>query len=223
MTRRIWELDALRGLCILGMLGVHLCYNLGVDLGPLQQWGGAAFLLISGCSVTLGTRHLRRGLTVFACGMLCTAVTWAMARLGLMAPGTVIHFGVLHCLGLCMLLWSVFSRLPRWSPVLLGPGFIALGLWLDTLRVSFPWLTFLGLRQPDYVAGDYFPLVLNLGFFLTGSFLGRLLYRQKQTLLPRISPPRFLCLCGRHSLWIYLLHQPALLALTWALRRIFPQ
>lgn len=212
MTKRIWELDALRGLCILGMVLVHLAYNLGVSLGFVQEWGGAVFLLISGICVTLGRHHIRRGLLVLGCGSLCTAVTAGIYLLGLADKGIIIWFGVLHCLGLCMLLWSLFSRLPRWTLGALGPALILLGLWMDSLRVRFPWLIPLGLRTADFASADYFPLALNLGFFLLGSFLGRLLYREKRSLLPNMREPKFLCLCGRHSLIIYLAHQPILTA-----------
>ena len=44
--------------------------------------------------------------------------------------------------------------------------------------------------------------------------LGRTVYRRKESLLPRVNQNnpiiRFLGLCGKHSLWIYLLHQPLL-------------
>lgn len=65
MSRRIWELDALRGLCILGMILVHLVYDIRELYGLadfaypaifsfVMQWGSVLFLLISGICVTLG-------------------------------------------------------------------------------------------------------------------------------------------------------------------------
>ena len=86
MKKRIWELDALRGVCILGMVIVHFVYDL-VELYALvpmaypkwfafiKDWGGVLFLLLSGTCATLGSGHTRRGLVVFACGMVCTLVT----------------------------------------------------------------------------------------------------------------------------------------------------
>ena len=77
MKQRIWELDALRGLCILGMVAVHFVYDL-VELYGLVQWqypalfsfikdwGGVLFLVLSGICVTLGRSHIRRGLQVLA-------------------------------------------------------------------------------------------------------------------------------------------------------------
>ncbi|HIT34175.1 MAG TPA: DUF1624 domain-containing protein [Candidatus Faecousia intestinigallinarum] len=237
MKKRVWELDALRGICILGMVAVHFVYDMTALYGladwdlPLwfhivQDWGGVVFLLISGICVTLGSRSVRRGGIVFACGMLCTLVTYGMAALGLAGKDLVIYFGVLHCLGVCMLLWPVFRRLP-W-PVLLGLGLAlsGLGLWLrGQPPAAVSWLIPLGWIPAGFVSSDYFPLLPNLGFFLLGSVLGRTLYAKKETRLPRVNAQgaviRFFCRCGQHSLWIYLLHQPVLSLLLWLGQSLF--
>ena len=236
MAKRIWELDALRGLCIIGMVAVHAVYDLAVlyRMVPwqlpgwftaLQNWGAVAFLLISGTCVTLGSRHMWRGFAVFSCGMVCTLVTLGMYALGMGGSGTVIWFGVLHCLGCCMLLWGLFRKIP--ASGLLGLGLIlaSLGLYLQNhVRSDFPWLIPFGIMTRDFVSADYFPLLPYLGFFLMGSFLGRTLYQSKTTLLPNADPQkgliRFLCLCGKHSLPIYLLHQPVMMAVATAIIRL---
>lgn len=227
MTKRIWELDAFRGLCIIGMVLVHLLYDLilmGVFPASslfdfIQNWGGTAFLLLSGICVTLGRRHIRRGLVVFGCGMLCSAVTAGMYLLGLSEKSMIIYFGVLHCLGCCMLLWTLFSRLPPWAVAVAGAVVTAAGFLIDGMTVDFPWLMPLGIPYPGFATSDYFPLLPNLGFFLLGAATGKVLYKQKTTRLPRVDPQRalirFLCLCGRRSLWIYLLHQPLFAAIFW--------
>lgn len=226
MKKRIWELDALRGLCVLGMVAVHFVYDLVELYGfvdweypPLfsfvQQWGGVLFLLISGICVTLGSRCIRRGLLVFACGLVCTAVTYGMYRFDMAAKGIIIYFGVLHCLGLCMLLWPVFRKLPHWALGLVGLTMVLIGLHLASApRVEYPWLMPIGLPWKEFSSSDYFPLLPNLGFFLIGSALGRSVYGKKESLLPQVNTRNplvgFLLLCGKHSLWIYLLHQPVL-------------
>ena len=232
MKKRIWELDAFRGICVLGMVIVHFIYDL-TDLyrvidwsypawfSLIKNWGGVLFLLISGISATLGSRSIRRGLIVFLCGMVCTLVTWGMYRLGMAGKGIIIYYGVLHCLGCCMILWWFFRKLP--SPVLAlsSAVLIAVGLWLKGQTFDFPWLMPLGFLYRGFASSDYFPLLLNFGFFLAGSLLGRRVYRKKETLFPKVNEQsgilRFLCACGRHSLWIYLLHQPILSGLTMAL------
>ena len=228
MKTRIWELDAFRGLCILGMVIVHFLYDLTelyriIDwsypawFSFIKDWGGVLFLLLSGICVTLGSRHIQRGFTVFSCGMACTLATFGMYALGMADSGMVIWFGVLHCLGACMLLWGCFQRLPAGALLSLGAGLASLGLYLGNIRTDHPWLIPLGIMTPGFVSADYFPLLPNLGFFLTGAFLGKTLYRRKESLLPRVDPERgifpFLRLCGRYSLPVYLLHQPVLTAI----------
>lgn len=222
---RIWELDAFRGLCILFMVGIHFVLDLKGFLyegswlfNLLRTWGSVLFLLISGICVTLGSRSVRRGAVVFAAGVLCSLVTAGMYVLRLASKGIIIWFGILHCLGLCMLLWPLFRKMPLWSLGLCAALFLWLGYWFRTLYVEVPWLFPLGLITTEFSSSDYFPILPNLGWFLTGAVLGRTLYRKKKTLLPRVNvqaaPIRFLSWCGRQSLWIYLLHQPILMGVT---------
>ena len=226
MKKRIWELDFLRGVCILGVVIVHLIYDL-VDLHDIidwsyppffrfiKDWGGIIFILLSGVCVTLGSKSIRRGLIVFACGMICTVVTYGMYYFDLAGSIIIIYFGVLHCLGTCMILWPLFKKSPWWLLLVIGLILIAAGFYIDAkVRVDHLWLMPLGFHVPNFLTSDYFPLLPYLGFFLLGAVLGKTVYRNKESLLPKVNAKnpiiRFFLLCGKHSLWIYLLHQPVL-------------
>ena len=225
MKKRIWELDVFRGICILGVIAVHCVYDM-VELYALvnwdypviftfiRDWGGVLFLLLSGTSITLGHHHIRRGLVVFGCSMLITLVTFVMSRLNMLNSAFIIRFGVLQCLGSCMLLWSIFRRLPKWALAAIGLALVIVGLYFSTLRVETNWLYPIGLITPAFSSGDYFPLLPHFGFFLIGAAAGRIFYAQKKTLFPWVNEKsillRPLILLGRHSLWVYLLHQPIL-------------
>ena len=228
MKKRIWELDALRGLFILGMVVIHFLYDLSslfemirLDNAWLyhfvKDWGGLLFFLLSGICVTLGSHPVRRGLMVIAGGMLCTAVTFGMYYLKLTDKSIIIYFGVLHSLGCCMLLWPLAQKVPNWLLAALGIGIIAAGYSLQSLTFDFPWLLPLGFVPQGFASSDYFPLLPNLGYFLLGAILGRTLYKNRQSLLPKVNPDfflfRFLRFCGKHSLIIYLAHQPVLAGL----------
>jgi uncharacterized membrane protein len=225
MKKRIWELDAFRGFCILGVIAVHFVYDLVELYGILdwqyppifslvQDWGGVLFVALSGICVTLGRRSLKRGLVVFGCGMLISAVTFGMTFFGF-HKSIIIYFGVLHCLGVCMLLWPLFRKLPTWTLAVLGIALMIPGLqlWGHAL-VDHLWLLPLGFLPPNFSTSDYFPLLPNLGYFLLGAVLGRTLYRNKTTLFPMVKETnplvRFFCICGKASLPIYMLHQPIL-------------
>jgi len=232
LKKRIWELDALRGLCLLGVIAVHLIFDLTVLyrivdwrtpdwFDFLQEWGGTVFLVLSGVCVTLGSRSVRRGIIVFCAGLLITAVTYGMYHFQFAGKSIIIYFGVLHCLGFCMLSWPVFRKLSPRMLAILGAIFVILGLAFSDLRVENEWLFPLGLRYPGFVTGDYFPIFPHLGFFLLGAFIGKTAYAKKQTLLPKVNdrvlPLRALQFIGRHSLEIYLLHQPILAGICYLL------
>ena len=236
MKKRIWELDFARGAALLGMMIIHLIYDL-VDLFGILNWQlpqwylvfknnfGAVFLVISGISVTLGSRCVRRGLTVFGCGFLCTGATLILYLTGMADRSILIYFGVLHCLGVCMLLWPLFRQLPNWMLVPTGLAFAAAGLVLRRYSPDVPAVLIpLGFAPGWFSSSDYFPLLPNLGYFLLGAALGRLLYREPVTRFPKVEdwkmPIRLFCAMGRHSLPIYLLHQPILAALVLLLQRI---
>lgn len=236
MKKRIWELDALRGFFIWVIMFIHLSYDL-VDLfgviDPVYPklyafqfaWGGTPFLVIAGISATLGSRPVKRGLQVIGCGMLCTAATLGMYLLGFADKGILIYFGVLHCIGVCMLLWVIFRKCPWYVLGILGMILSALGLYFKTLTVSHSYLILLGLCPRGFVTADYFPLLPNLGYFLLGATVGKLVYKRKASLFPRVNERnpiiRFFCFCGRHSLAFYLIHQPVLVALVYCVLFLF--
>lgn len=223
---RIWELDALRGLCILGMVAVHAVFDaaelyglISWDYPPafwlVKDWGSVVFVLLSGISATLGRHSVRRGSVVFGCGLVITAVTEAGRYLGLVEESLVISFGILHCLGCCMILWRPLRRLSgKWLAGLGIAGLLA-GWLVSRVTVDVPWLIPLGLLPEGFASGDFFPLLPNFGWFLLGAALGRRLYADRQTRFPGAAGEhpvsRFFRACGRHSLTIYMLHQPILL------------
>lgn len=226
---RIWEIDALRGLLIPGMILIHVIYDVvnlyGFIHWPYPAWYsvfennyGGLFVVLSGVSVTLGSRSIRRGIQVLAGGMCCTVATVGMYLIRMAGKGIIIYFGVLHCLGVCMMLWPLVKRWKPWALAVLGAALTAAGWVLRThIYVDMPWLLPLGFVYPGFTSSDYFPLMPNFGYFLLGAALGKKLYREKKSLFPGFPAHRFpvgmLCAWGRNSLIIYLLHQPVLAAL----------
>ena len=147
--------------------------------------------------------------------MICTLVTYGMYYFKLAGSSIIIYFGVLHCLGACMLLWPLFKKCPWWLLAVIGLILTAVGFYIDAnVRVDHLWLMPLGLHVTGFLTSDYFPLLPYLGIFLLGAVLGKTVYAKKETLLPKVNADnpiiRFFLLCGKHSLWVYLLHQPLL-------------
>lgn len=225
VKQRIWELDAARGLCILGMVVVHIVYDLSV-FGNVQlmlpKWcyfirdnGHILFVLISGICVTLASSSFQRGAVVFGAGLFISYVT-VFLDVVLGMDGMRIWFGILHMLGVCMMVYPIFKKFPCWALAMTGGGAILLGQWFRTLSVPVDFLFPIGLCSGHMFTGsDFVPIFPGLGWFLIGSCVGKYFYRDKISLIPR---PQLgsgfvnvLQICGRHSLEIYLLHQPVLL------------
>ncbi|MBQ3000698.1 MAG: DUF1624 domain-containing protein [Oscillospiraceae bacterium] len=225
MKQRIWELDAARGICLLFMLYGHIVYDVVYlfALAPLNDGGifdwavihiGPTFIIISGICATLGKHPVKRGLLVFGCGMLVSLVTTGMYLLGFADKGLVIYFGVLHCIGICMLLYPLFGKLPYWVLLPVGLAIVFAQELVQGIHPDTFLLLPFGIYPLSFATSDYFPLIPCLGYFLIGSGLGQLLYKNKKSLLPapKFFPFSTLGFLGRHSLLIYLVHQPIIAA-----------
>lgn len=241
---RFWEIDALRGIAIGMMVLYHLVYDLdyiaGFDLNATTGFwrlfaSGTAFLFLFLVGVSLAVSHDRsrqtaaseshlflkyvsRGVRILGYGMLITLVIW------LAVPNGQIYFGILHAIGLSVILAYPFLGRPMLAllvaiPVLLAAPFVA------TLRMDEPWLLWLGVRAPVGPMLDYRPMIPWFGVVLLGIVAGSYLYRDGERHFPwPVQTPfplgRHLATLGRHSLAIYLLHQPLLLGAIYALSRL---
>ena len=171
--QRIWELDALRGLCILCMVAIHAFWDLSAFGGFAfdlpgwflfcRQYGHILFILLSGLCATLASRSFQRGVYVFGAALVISYVTFFMVNVLNFPSDMLIWFGILHMLGVCMMLFPLFKRLPVWALAVLGVGFVALGVWFESFCIPVNFLFPLGLRaQGFYCGGDYFPAAAGL-------------------------------------------------------------
>ncbi|HJA93178.1 MAG TPA: DUF1624 domain-containing protein [Candidatus Eisenbergiella merdipullorum] len=238
---RFCVLDLLRGINLISMIAYHGAYDLvylyGVDLPgyrgtPGYLWQQSIcwlFIFLSGFCFCLGRfdggRRIRRGLLLSSCGILITAVTM------IVMPSSLIILGVLSFFGLAVLLSVLLYPLLRRIPAPLGL-ICCLLLFFLTRDVSSGWLGFEGLRLfplpgflyrgafmmilgfpwPGFFSTDYFPLLPWIFLFWSGFYTFRLLSGQAvlRFLKPHLCAP--LEFIGRHTLPIYMIHQPALMA-----------
>lgn len=241
LDKRFWEIDLLRGIAIIMMIVFHLlydlahfgAYNLTVHSGFLFYFACATatiFLLLVGISLTLSfsratnrqktkpklyRKYLKRGLKIFSWGLVITVLTWLFLREGFVV------WGILHLIGISIILAYPLLKFRYWN-LLLGLGFIACGLFLKNITFSFPWLLWLGLTPNSFYTIDYFPLLPWFGVVLIGLFIGNLLYPNytrsfKLGDLSKFSFIGWWCFLGRHSLLIYLIHQPVLIVALYML------
>ncbi len=235
---RIWELDFLRGLAIILMVfyhlgfdltefcGVHSIFGIKLDLyGPVltaaQSLFAGLFIALCGISSTLTRSNLKRAVKILVVAAAITAVTF------IFNPAETIYFGILQCLGFCILIYALLFRKAGTAVTGIAGAFsIALGVALPTIlkhvRIDFDWLMPFGITSGTFATYDYFPLFPWLGLFLLGVVLGKTVYAGKQSLVPVRLPVTFFNAAGRHSLLIYVVHQPVIMGVLYVFGLIRP-
>ncbi len=227
---RIAAIDAARGAALIGMFAYHLSWDLAnfgwIDAGipsnpPMRIFShlvAASFLALAGASLALahgdGVRwaaFLKRIALVAAAALLVTAASYFFA------PDQIIGFGILHCIALaCVLCAPLLGGPPALAFVIAALGF-ATPLLIATPTFDAPAIAWLGLGASEPLTLDWRPLLPWGGFVFLGLGLMQLWRRGLSSSAIAVWRPgasgRALSWAGRHSLTIYLLHQPLLFAL----------
>ncbi|MDF2500430.1 MAG: hypothetical protein K0Q77_1144 [Anaerosporomusa subterranea] len=218
MKQRIWEIDYFRGIAIILMVIFHLIvdmrdfhsYSFEYQSGFWYYEGKLSailFIYIAGISSTLNRRSTRHGIKLLAAAMLVSGATY------LFSPATYVRFGILHLLSLSILMSPILMRLPSAILGALAAALLLLPRLLEQLTNDSGLLLPLGVTPAAFVSMDYYPLIPWLAVFVLGLLTGRHVYRDQQSILPAMAGANTLSKLGRHSLFIYLIHQPLMLAL----------
>ncbi len=235
MKNRYAVIDAIRGFALISMVIYHAVWDLvyiygcdwkwyGSDIGYLWQqsicW---TFIFVSGFSLPFSKNKWRRGLLVFLAGLLVSAVTFFFL------PENRVIFGILTFMGSAMLLSALLEPLLERITAMVGFG-SSLFLFLMLKNISDGYVgafgvplfeipgawysnwvtTYLGLPMLGFYSTDYFGLFPWIFLFTAGYFLHK--YCIKANLMRFLAPSRVSAIewVGKHSITIYLLHQPIL-------------
>jgi uncharacterized membrane protein len=231
---RLHLLDSLRGFMMVNMIAYHAMWDLVNLFGVRAQWYSGApkyiwqqcicwtFILLSGFCWRFSRNHLRRGALVFGGGVVISVVT------NLVMPASRILFGILTCIGSCVLLMIPLEKVVKKIPSEIGAAvsltlFVLLrncakgNLGFESLVIApFPdflyrnWLTaYLGFPYRGFFSTDYFGVLPWIFLFLCGYFLFDVLGKRglNEKLFAKGKLP-LLNWMGRNSLLIYMLHQP---------------
>ncbi|MDO4553919.1 MAG: heparan-alpha-glucosaminide N-acetyltransferase domain-containing protein [Lachnospiraceae bacterium] len=238
LTKKRYDLlDTIRGITLVSMICFHTRWDLihlfGREslLSPMasflwQQSICWSFILLSGFCWSLGKKRIRRGVIVLGGGLLVTLSTFVAF------PDQPVLFGVLHMLGVSMLLLTLMEPLMKKVMPIVGlflsfflfycfynvsAGYFNLGVFG---KISLPAAFYknngtacLGFPGTDFYSSDYFPMLPWFFLFLCGYFFFRFVEGKEgfwQKLKGKIKGFDFL---GKHSLIIYLLHQPVVYGL----------
>ena len=230
--KRVYLLDVLRGAAVIAMIVHHsyvlLNFTRGVTLAffsstlfdVLQIFFVSIFLLVSGICSNYSRNIAKRGVIVFGAALIVTLVTAVLLpQFGF--TGLEIKFGILHMFGLSMLLYAclrpILEKCNTVVTIVISIAlFVAYNIWTSYIPfVESPYnvLMIFGFPSRSFYSSDYYPLLPYFFLFVAGGALGRLVKAGK---MPRwfftVRVP-FLEFVGRHSLLIYLLHQPIVFAL----------
>lgn len=238
--KRYTVLDMLRGAAILCMVVYHMLWDMVYMFDMRMGWFRSeemrvfqlgirwTFILISGFCWSLGRHRLKRALIVLLCSMLISAVTV------ILMPDGGIMFGVLSLIGTGMLitipLEKVFRKISPYIGLFLCAVLFAVTLYVpnrvlgiqgvaslrlpDELYADF-FTAYLGFPPKAFYSTDYVPVIPWLFLFWVGHFL--YLAFERKNILKNLSAVSFKPLewLGRHSLVIYMLHQPIIYAVLY--------
>ena len=236
-SRRWAALDLLRAAAVLAMIVYHFCFDLAwlgwlaADFNEDPRWIAfrsailGTFLLIAGVSLGLAeargqpaARFWRRVGIIAGAAALVSLGSYAMF------PRSFIYFGVLHAIAVATVLARPALKLGPWI-VIAGCAVLAIGLTVQHPVFDQPLLHWVGLMTYKPRTEDYVPLFPWLGVVLIGAGAGDWAARHpdRTARLAAWRVPgrlRRVDWMGRHSLAVYLLHQPLLLGALLLVREL---
>jgi uncharacterized membrane protein len=225
---RIGGLDALRGLAVVAMVAYHFAFDLAYFRVTAQNFYRdpfwlhsrtailSSFLLIAGVSLVLAQRtpkgragFMRHVAVIAACALAVSAGSYVMF------PRSYIWFGVLHAISVSLILVRPVVGRP-WIALVIGIAMILAGNLVTSAAFDSRALGWIGFMTGKPITEDYVPLFPWTGVMLLGVAAGHALARRDFAALKplaRLSAP--LQWLGRHSLAVYMVHQPLLLGALW--------
>ena len=221
--QRYFDLDFIRGIAIVLMVIFHFCFDLnnfhfididiynGVEWRYFRYFIITLFLLAVGISLVIANedkidlkKNLKRVALITFNALLVSVASY------ITFPHTFIYFGILHFIAFASLVGLLFIRIPKIS-LILGVAIISLSFYK---YIDMHWL-YLYLQPilhlPKHTE-DLAPFTPWFGVVLIGIFIGN--YRLFILNTPQNRLTKTIALMGKHSLLIYMLHQPLLFGLT---------
>ena len=195
------------------------------------------FVGLSGICCTFSRNNFKRGLKLLLVAMAFTVVTsFITYKIGI---DCLILFNVLHMLSVSTLVYALITLIENKTNITKDQMTLVIllfGVWVtmtnNYLDYYYDGVTDNMLLYPlgFHISGapsvaDYMPLIPWLGVFLICAAAGRVLYKEKKTLFAGAGKKvravtRPLEFMGRHSLIIYLVHQPVIYGVLYVIFKL---
>lgn len=213
-SNRIWELDFIRGICVLLMIWDHFMFNISDIFGKAWATANVAhdafyqfaleyqsgmlrevfhpiifclFFILCGISCNLSKNNLKRGIEALFFSFAITTITSMF--------DIAIRFGVLHMLSFSILIYYAISKVCRDNKKLISMVCLIAGIVVIIVEQVYSAnppdninsdLAFLAeyLGGSSYFSADYFPILPNIGYVLLGASVGGWVYADRKSVLP---------------------------------------
>ncbi|WP_298962532.1 heparan-alpha-glucosaminide N-acetyltransferase [uncultured Roseibium sp.] len=239
-TKRLAVLDLARGLAVVAMAIYHFSWDLSwfafVDW-PVSQGTGwrvfaasiaGSFLFLAGVSLDLAHNDGIRWRPFWRRFAMIAAAAAAVSLVTYFTFGdSFVRFGILHSIALASLIALPFARAPLALSAAASIVFLTLPFWAKSQILDGPLWLWTGLGTVGYPSVDYVPMAPWAGVTLAGLAVSRTfrnlkLWTRLSAFRLRSASASFIRAMGRHSLAIYLLHQPVLYGLVWTAAAVGP-
>ncbi len=132
-------------------------------------------------------------------------------------PERFIYFGILHCIAVSSLIGVSLIRSPVWVLWAVAALVLMAQVLCGGALVGSTWLAWTGLATEVPPSLDFLPLVPWFAAFAAGMAAAKSLPLSRWDVPVSVGAGiRGLTWPGRHSLAVYLVHQPVLLVVLWA-------
>lgn len=232
MKNRFLLIDELRGIGLIYVVIFHIIYDLtyifpiGIKfmelpwMNILREIMVGMLILISGISCNFSRSNFKRSIITLGFAVLISIVTYIMGE------QYFISFGILHFLGVSMLIYALFQKIVVKIPIKVG--LLCFGLLFMLFKVNasifYPsdakhtfWNFMIGRYPDSFLSSDYYPLLPWIFIFFAGTYLGKWIIEDKNNEKLTKNHSKTLCLIGQHTMIIYLLHQPIIYGMMYIL------
>lgn len=196
-------------------------YSSGALRAVCQPAVVVLFIFTAGLSCSFSRNNFRRCLKLMGASVFFTLGGFAVSLI--LKRHMIVYFNVIHVIALSVFLWCIIDWIwskcvKNWQKCIFAAVMTAVTVTVFAVGYCAkrePWTSenshwfFLAQHTGEaygrFTSLDYRTFFPDFAWFLLGAFLGRVLYREKRSLLPYVNPKyvRFITACGRKTLIIY--------------------